>query len=97
MKCNRCGDFAETAADIMNCKSGCQDGTAQQLPAGTDPATTIAELARSIPGLANRFVAGSAPANDVEPENHSEPEAAAPEQPEGFIAKVKRAVSRKKK
>ena len=91
MKCNRCGDYAETAGDIMACKAGCQDGTAQQLPADTDPATTIAELAQSIPGLGNRFVAGSAPANDAEPE------AAAPEQPEGFIAKVKRAVTRKKK
>ena len=79
----------------MACKAGCQDGTAQQLPADTDPATTIAELAQSIPGLANRFVPGSAPVNDVE----QAPEAATAtaEQPEGFIAKVKRAVSRKKK
>ena len=60
MKCSKCGDFRETAADVMAC-NGCQDGTAQQIPPSIDGDTPLIEVCEHLPGLANRFVPGSAP------------------------------------
>jgi len=96
MKCNRCGDFAETVNDVRNCKNGCQqDGTAAQIPALLDGEAAIGAAIACCQGLANRFVPGSAPvqADIVDPPT-SQPEPVAKAPKKSTVAKVKDAVTK---
>lgn len=63
MKCSRCGDYRETVGEVRACV-GCQDGTAQQIPADMPDSVALADAAAVKDGLANRFKRGSLPVEE---------------------------------
>lgn len=58
MKCNKCGEYKETVADVRYC-AGCGDGTNAQIPPLAHDDDAIGTIIIAGTGLANRFVPGS--------------------------------------
>jgi hypothetical protein len=66
MKCERCDATRHTVGEIRGCL-GCQDGTAQQIPADIPDAAPISAAIAVKEGIGNRFkVGGDAPPQDPE-------------------------------